>query len=89
MSKTNFRNILIIIPFSIVFSACATSESDNPTHFWKAAEAKTERQYQRDNNACHEQFGLEDKAPMPAETPSFEAYRHCMVDRGYVLQSYL
>ena len=89
MSKRILRNLLILIPFSALFAACTTSGIERPTHRWQATEAKTERQYQRDNYACHEQFGLEKSAPMPAETPSFEAYRNCMVDRGYVLQSYL
>ena len=89
MSKRNFRNLLILIPFSLLFAACSSTEVQHPTHFWKATEAKTERDYRIDNGACHEQFGVEESTEMFAESPSFEAYRNCMVEKGYVLQSYL
>ena len=89
MNQRNLRNLLILITFPVVFAACATSDLERPTHFWQATDAKTERDYQRDNDACHEQFGDEESSPMRADTPSFEAYRNCMVEKGYVLQSYL
>ena len=89
MNQQNFHNLLILIPFSLLFAACASNGSDHPTHFWQETHAKTEREYRIDNDACHEQFGVEESTQMRAESPSFEAYRNCMVEKGYVLQSYL
>ena len=89
MSKQNFRNLLILIPFSLLFAACASNGIQHPTHFWQATDAKTERDYRIDNESCHEQFHVEESTQMHAESPSFEAYRDCMVEKGYVLQSYL
>lgn len=88
MNKKISRNILILIPFSALAVACSTSPIERPTHYWQAKEAKTERDYKVDNNACHEQFGIDEATPLPTESPSFEAYSHCMIDRGYVLRSY-
>ena len=89
MSKQNFRNLLILITFPLLFAACASNDLQHPTHYWQAKDAKTERDYRVDNDVCHQQFGDEEPTLMLAESPSFEAYRNCMVERGYVLQSYL
>ena len=89
MSKQNFRNLLILISFSLLFAACASNGINHPTHFWQATAAKTEREYRIDNDACHVRFGVEESTQMRAESPSFEAYRNCMVEKGYVLHSYL
>ncbi len=88
MNKKHIRNILISIPFSTLFVACAISPIERPTHFWQAKELKTERDYRVDNSACHEQFDIEKATPLPTESPSFEAYSLCMVERGYVLRTY-
>ena len=88
MNNRNLRNLLFLIPFSVLFFACATRPQDHPTHHWQAEKAKTEREYRIDNGACHEQFGIDETTPMPFESPSFEAYRNCMIEKGYVLRSH-
>ena len=69
-------------------AACATSPKEIPTHYWQAKEAKTERDYRIDNRGCHEEFGMDEDASFPTGSPSFEAYTHCMVEKGYVLRTY-
>ena len=89
MNKLNARNLLILISFSALIAACSTSPREHPTHYWQATDAKTEREYRIDNDTCNSQLGIDDAIPMPTESPSFEAYRNCMVEKGYVLRSYL
>ena len=80
--------LLILIPFSILFAACATESPLQATHFWQAKEAKTQRDYKIDNGNCQDSNGIKQPATMQQESPSFEAYRDCMVEKGYVLRTY-
>ena len=88
MNKQSIRNILILMTFSSIFVACSTSSNLAPTHYWQAKEAKTGRDFRVDNRTCHEEFGIEEATPLPSESPSFEAYSHCMIEKGYVLRTY-
>lgn len=88
MNKQSLRNLLFLIPFSTLVAACATAPIESPTHYWQAKAAKTERDYRIDNSACHEQFGIDNDSPLLTESPSFEAYSQCMVEKGYVLRTY-
>ena len=88
MNKQAFRTLLIFISFFSVVAACSTSPVETPTHYWQAKEAKTERDYKIDHGTCHEQFGIEEHTPLLTESPSFEAYSNCMVEKGYVLRTY-
>lgn len=88
MNNQNILNLLIAISFSTLLAACAAAPSAQATHYWQAEKAKTEREYSIDHGACHEQYGTGDSNPMRPASPSFEAYRQCMVEKGYVLRSY-
>lgn len=88
MTAKNIRNILIFIPFYFLFAACAASPREHPTHYWQADKAKTAREYRIDNGTCNEEFAIDENAPLPTESPSFAAYRNCMIEKGYVLRSY-
>ncbi len=87
----NIRSILkalILISFSFFIAACATNSSQQPTHYWSAKHAKTERDYKVDNGNCQDLNGIPKPEPMLSDSPSFEAYRDCMVEKGYVLRTY-
>ena len=88
MSGKDIRNIMISIPFSILIAACATGSREHPTHYWQAESAKTEQDYRIDNGSCQEEIGIDQDAPLPSESPSFDSYRNCMIEKGYVLRSY-
>lgn len=88
MRDLNYRNALIYIVFSLLVAACASAPREQPTHYWQAEKAKTERDYRMDNGACHEQLGMDEANAMDHESTSFEAYSNCMIEKGYVLRSY-
>ncbi len=79
---------LIFISFPFLFMACAMESTLQATHYWQAKNAKTERDYKIDNGNCQDVTGIEQIAAMQTESPSFEAYRDCMVEKGYVLRTY-
>ena len=81
-------NPLLLIPFFTLTVACATESSLQATHYWQTKEAKTERDYKIDNGTCQDNTGIEQPTTMQSESPSFEAYRDCMVEKGYVLRTY-
>jgi hypothetical protein len=71
----------------LVAGGCAVTPNQKPTHYWDA-KAKPESQYQQDNAACESQNGAESSNPMLAKSGAFQAYRDCMISRGYVLRTY-
>ena len=88
MNIQKFLNHLIFIVFFSFLSACANSVQSRAPHYWQAETAKTERDYKIDRGACSRQHGIDDAEAMPSDSISFEAYRDCMVARGYVLRTY-
>ncbi len=58
------------------------------THFWQAETAKTERDYKRDQSRCAQNHQVAPDEAMPADSLSFERYRNCMIEKGYVLRTY-
>lgn len=70
---------------SIFLIGCTAAHS--PTHYWEAADSKTEHQYKLDQNACNSGSPA-DSGEFNASSPEFEAYRECMINRGYVLRTY-
>lgn len=88
MRDLNFNKALVFIPISILVAACTSTPQEPPTHHWQAESAKTDRDYRIDNQACQQQFGMDENTPAVLESDSFEAYRSCMVAKGYVLRSY-
>ncbi len=95
MHTQTIRNLLISLTFAAGLSACATSSTvsttsaeSQDTHFWQAARPKTERDYKRDQSRCSETHQVQTTEPMEADSLSFEGYRSCMLERGYVLRTY-
>jgi hypothetical protein len=77
-----------LVAFAVVLTGgCASSSQTKPTHYWDAA-AKPETKYQSDNSACESANGAEASNPMLADSGAFQAYKDCMVERGYVLRTY-
>ncbi len=88
MSWQVFRK-LIFLPLAVGLGACAADGQSNlATHFWQAETAKTERDYRRDQSYCSEMHQVEPTAPITTDSLSFEGYRNCMIERGYVLRTY-
>lgn len=78
----------VMVAFAVVLAGgCASSSPTKPTHYWDAA-AKPEAKYQSDNSACESANGAEASNPMLADSGAFQAYKDCMVERGYVLRTY-
>lgn len=71
----------------LMLGACASAPNQKPTHYWDA-KAKPQSEYQQDNAACESQNGAESSNPMLAKSGAFQAYRDCMISRGYVLRTY-
>lgn len=71
----------------VLITGCASAGQTKPTHYWDAA-AKPESRYQSDNSACEAANGAMAANPMVADSGAFQAYRDCMIERGYVLRTY-
>lgn len=71
----------------VLITGCASSGQTKPTHYWDAA-AKPESKYNSDNSACESANGTEVSNPMQADSGAFQAYKDCMIERGYVLRTY-
>lgn len=84
----NRVSVIFFVASAVVLMAgCAASGQVKPTHYWDAA-AKPESKYQSDNSACETANGAEASNPMVADSGAFQAYKDCMVERGYVLRTY-
>lgn len=68
-------------------AGCAATSDRKPTHYWDA-KAKPATEYQDDNAACEMANGAQASNPMLARSGEFQAYKDCMVSRGYVLRTY-
>lgn len=90
MNQKTLCNLLISLPFAATLGACANSGlmRADATHFWQAETAKNERDYQRDQSKCAQTHHVEPDGAMPADSLSFERYRNCMIEKGYVLRTY-
>ena len=71
----------------VLMAGCASTTERKPTHRWEAA-AKSERTYEADNASCESANGTHASNPMLADSDSFQAYKDCMLSRGYVLRTY-
>jgi hypothetical protein len=82
-----FRTLIAAALLAVV-AGCASAPSAQPTHYWESSKADDNR-YRADNVSC--QKSAPDGATAAAfepGSPSFEQYRDCMVNRGYVLRQY-
>ena len=73
-----------------VIAGCASAPQDQQaTHYWASEKKASESRYRVDNMACQAQTQAEQGSAMfDPNTESFEAYRECMISRGYVLRQY-
>ena len=85
--RAGIFRILLAGALTLVFAGCAATSSKQPTHYWDA-KAKPESRYQADNQACEAANGAEASNPMLAGSGEFQAYKDCMISRGYVLRTY-
>lgn len=85
--KVNRCGILFSGALVMVLSGCAATPEQKPTHYWDA-KATPRSQYQSDNAACEAANGAESANPMLAKSGEFQAYKDCMISRGYVLRTY-
>lgn len=58
------------------------------THYWQSKRQAGTSDYQRDNSRCGQMNDVSTQSPMAYDSESFEAYRQCMIERGYVLRTY-
>ena len=87
--KTKSLKILSIFACGLLLSACAATQTEGPTHYWDGVgSAKTQSDYRSDNLACSGQSQADSGAAMDTDSLSFENYRDCMVEKGYVLRTY-
>ena len=66
---------------------CAATSPSEPTHYWESEDAVTKAEYNRNNAGCSESAGVtlgEDAM----DSPSFQTYMDCMIEKGYTLQTY-
>ena len=62
--------------------------SNAATHYWQAKRQANESDYNRDNSQCGQLNQISTDNPMAYDSDSFESYRQCMIERGYVLRTY-
>ncbi|MDZ7669309.1 MAG: hypothetical protein U5Q16_07760 [Gammaproteobacteria bacterium] len=72
-----------------MMAGCASNAEVAPTHYWESAERAPENRYRIDNQACQAEVeGETGNAMFEPASDSFQAYRDCMISRGYVLRQY-
>lgn len=71
-------------------AGCAsTTESSNATHYWESSRDAPENRYRADNLACQASSQVASGAAVfEPGSESFDSYRDCMINRGYVLRQY-
>ena len=77
-----------LVPAFIVaglLSACGTTTTTKPTHWWSAEAPVSRVIYTRDNSACEEASGLTGAGDAASE--SYTDYHRCMRQAGYTLIS--
>lgn len=85
-----------IVAFALLSTACASTQSatetsaqaDAATHYWQSKRQADATDYDRDNSHCGQQSDVSTANPMAYDSESFEIYRQCMIERGYVLRTY-
>ena len=72
----------------VLATGCSTTPTQKPTHYWEGAQAKPEHQYKADEHACQGASELDTTGEITAASAAFDAYKDCMITRGYVLRTY-
>ena len=71
----------------LIASGCTSDPSVTPTHYWTSQESNSQSEYNRDNAQCGANADLQDDRSLLMDA-SFDSYRECMIERGYVLRTY-
>jgi hypothetical protein len=73
----------------VLLGACASAPAGKPTHYWESSSASTNK-YRLDEQNCQKQASGDARhfPEFAADSDSYDAYRSCMVSRGYVLREY-
>ncbi len=73
-------------------AGCASTpepESSQATHYWESSKQASESRYRIDNLACQTAVDADQGSAMfELNSESFDAYRECMISRGYALRQY-
>lgn len=83
------KQILAAAALLVVAAACTSTPTAPPTHYWESSTASGNK-YRVDDQSC-QQAAAGDASRQPQfelDSESFEAYRTCMMGRGYVLREY-
>lgn len=87
---SNFTVFLVAGVLALGLGGCAStptqSASVRPTHYWEANVPA--KQYNADNAACEAKTHVQANGQLDPNSPSFEAYRDCMISEGYSLRTY-
>ena len=74
---------------TVIFSGCASSSYQEPTHRWVSTDNATSAEYRVDNTYCTREVAGDSGAHVFAvNTPEYEKYVGCMSARGYALTAY-
>ena len=87
-TKVKTLKFVTFLAVAAIAGGCAATAEQAPTHYWDAADAKTQRDYRSDDAQCATSNGAESQGEMSLSSDSFQAYRDCMIGRGYVLRTY-
>lgn len=90
MMKSGFAGVFRVLvggTLVLMIAGCAATSEKKPTHYWDA-KAKPQSRYQEDNQSCESANGAESSNPMLAKSGEFQAYKDCMLSKGYVLRTY-
>jgi hypothetical protein len=73
----------------VMFAGCASAPQSKPTHYWESPTA-SENKYRADEQSCQQRAGSAGQhfPQFDASSESYEAYRSCMIEQGYVLRQY-
>jgi curli biogenesis system outer membrane secretion channel CsgG len=80
---------LALVLTAALIAGCAAAPATKATHYWESDTASANR-YRVDEHACQQDAGsvVAGQPAFDADSGSYEAYRECMVSRGYVLRQY-
>jgi hypothetical protein len=72
-----------------LFAGCASAPQSKPTHYWESSKVSANK-YRVDEQSCQQQAGTpgERFPEFDPSSESYEAYRACMIEQGYVLRHY-
>ena len=92
MNIPSAKRLLVAAAMGLLLSACASTPDNNEaptpaaTHYWQS-EVSTQT-YNRDNTVCQRTTDSTSSGELDPNSLSFQAYRDCMIEKGYTLRTY-